>query len=328
MDAVKQLRADAKPLVAGTDLRLGVTGAGGAGARLAGGVGERRGDRRHRDRAADPLLLILIFRSVILARDADPRDRPGLAGRGRPRSALANKIFDLKTDSSIQVILIVVLFGIGTDYILFFLFRYRERLREGEESRAAVAHAVERAGEAIASAGGAVIVVVHGAGAQLARHLQVDRPGAGHRRRRHRGRGADPGAGDRLAARHQGVLAVEVLAEGAQGAPGSRRVGRLAGTPPGAVRRRVRRLVLAVLAIFALGFNPNFDLGDSGAPKTVESVGRPARPCRRASRPVPPTRPRCCLHLHDGQPLDQAELTTYAADLGKAQGVGPGRARP
>ena len=30
-------------------------------------------------------------------------------------------------------------------------------------------------------------------------------------------------------------------------------------------------LVLAVLAIFALGFNPNFDLGDSGAPKDVES---------------------------------------------------------
>ena len=52
----------------------------------------------------------------------------------------------------------MVLFGIGTDYILFFLFRYRERLRDGERSKAAVAHAVERAGEAIASAGGAVIV--------------------------------------------------------------------------------------------------------------------------------------------------------------------------
>ncbi len=48
---------------------------------------------------------------------------------------VANKVFDLKTDSSIQVILIVVLFGIGTDYILFFLFRYRERLRAGEDSK-------------------------------------------------------------------------------------------------------------------------------------------------------------------------------------------------
>ena len=78
------------------------------------------------------VLMSLIFRSVILA------VMPilviifvsfvaiGLIG-------FANKIFDLKTDSSIQVILIVVLFGIGTDYILFFLFRYRERLRDGDE---------------------------------------------------------------------------------------------------------------------------------------------------------------------------------------------------
>lgn len=56
------------------------------------------------------------------------------------------------------MILIVVLYGIGTDYILFFLFRYRERLRQGEETRPSVVHALERAGEAIASAGGAVIV--------------------------------------------------------------------------------------------------------------------------------------------------------------------------
>ena len=58
--------------------------------------------------------------------------------------------------SEVTSLLIVVLFGIGTDYILFFLFRYRERMREGEEHRSAVAHALERAGEAIASAGAAV----------------------------------------------------------------------------------------------------------------------------------------------------------------------------
>ena len=72
--------------------------------------------------------------------------------------AIANELFDLKASSDVEVILFVVLYGIGTDYILFFLFRYRERLREGEEKRPAVAHALERAGEAIASAGGAVIV--------------------------------------------------------------------------------------------------------------------------------------------------------------------------
>ena len=85
------------------------------------------------------------------------------------------------------MILIVVLFGIGTDYILFFLFRYRERLREGEEKRAAVAHALERAGEAIASAGGAVIVafmaLVLSARSGI---FQLDRPGAGDRGGGHR----------------------------------------------------------------------------------------------------------------------------------------------
>src|SRR3977135_2519854 len=103
------------------------------------------------------VLLSLIFRSVILA--VLPIFVIGLVSKAAVGVfGLAINIFDLKTDSSIQVILIVVLFGIGTDYILFFLFRYRERLRSGEESLTAVAQAVTRAGEAIASAGGAVIV--------------------------------------------------------------------------------------------------------------------------------------------------------------------------
>jgi RND superfamily putative drug exporter len=53
--------------------------------------------------------------------------------------------------------LTVVLFGIGTDYILFLLFRYRERLRAGDAPRAAIVAAVERVGEAIFSAAFAVI---------------------------------------------------------------------------------------------------------------------------------------------------------------------------
>ena len=53
--------------------------------------------------------------------------------------------------------LTVVLFGIGTDYILFLLFRYRERLRAGDAPKQAIVTAVEKVGEAIFSAAFAVI---------------------------------------------------------------------------------------------------------------------------------------------------------------------------
>jgi len=48
--------------------------------------------------------------------------------------ALAGKIFNFKVDQQLSIIFTVVLFGIGTDYILFLLFRYRERLRSGDHT--------------------------------------------------------------------------------------------------------------------------------------------------------------------------------------------------
>jgi RND superfamily putative drug exporter len=71
---------------------------------------------------------------------------------------LAGKTFDFEIGQEVPILLTVVLYGIGTDYILFLLFRYRERLRRGDESKDAVVTAVHRVGEAIASAAGAVIV--------------------------------------------------------------------------------------------------------------------------------------------------------------------------
>ncbi len=66
--------------------------------------------------------------------------------------ALAAQTFNFKVDGQLTTLLIVVLFGIGTDYILFLLFRYRERLRSGDHSRGAVSFALSRAGEPILSA--------------------------------------------------------------------------------------------------------------------------------------------------------------------------------
>ena len=58
---------------------------------------------------------------------------------------------------NLTTLLVVVLFGIGTDYVLFLLFRYRERLRAGDDPKTAIAFAIARVGQAITSS--ALVVV-------------------------------------------------------------------------------------------------------------------------------------------------------------------------
>jgi putative drug exporter of the RND superfamily len=72
--------------------------------------------------------------------------------------AEAGKLFDFHVDQSLQTLMLIVLYGIGTDYMLFLLFRYRERLRAGEDRKTAMVHALERVGEVITSAAAAVII--------------------------------------------------------------------------------------------------------------------------------------------------------------------------
>ncbi|WIM99744.1 MMPL family transporter [Actinoplanes oblitus] len=72
--------------------------------------------------------------------------------------AAAGRLFDFNVDQSLQTLLLIVLYGIGTDYLLFLLFRYRERLRAGVDKKTAMAEAVARVGEVITSAAAAVIV--------------------------------------------------------------------------------------------------------------------------------------------------------------------------
>ncbi|MBO0844964.1 MAG: MMPL family transporter [Nocardioides sp.] len=318
IDAAEQLREDAHALVDGTDLRVGITGASAqaldsqdASARAEAIVG-----------AATFLLILvlmgLIFRSVILA--VLPLLVIGLVSQvAVGLIGAANHLFDLKTDSSIQVILIVVLFGIGTDYILFFLFRYRERLRLGEEHKPAVAQAIARAGEAILSAGGAVIVAFM---ALILSSLGIFKS-------------IGPALAIAVAVT---VLAALTLVPAVISLIGTRvfwpskkwkiepkharfsRLGDSLGRRPG-VYAAASGLVLAVLAIFAFGFNPTFDLGDSGAPKTVESAV--ALRTLEKGFPAGATDPTVVLlHSTEGNQLTQDELTSFGSSLAKSQGVG------
>ncbi|HET9078222.1 MAG TPA: MMPL family transporter [Acidimicrobiales bacterium] len=155
--AVKTLRADVTTAVAGTDLRAGVTGtaaqfvdqqaAGSKANAIVGGA----------TIGLILLLLAVIFRSPtiallpVLVIAAISQVATGLI-------AAVSRAFGLNIDSTVSSMLIVVLFGVGTDYILFLLFRFRERLRAGDDPRQAMASAIARVGPAVATAAGAVII--------------------------------------------------------------------------------------------------------------------------------------------------------------------------
>jgi putative drug exporter of the RND superfamily len=319
-EAAKELRAVAKPLVADTDLRLQMTGA--APQQL---DSQESGDKTLAIVGAATIILIivllaLIFRSIIIC--LMPVVLVGLAGTiATGLIGWANDIFDLKADSSIEVILFVVLYGIGTDYILFFLFRYREALRTGVDTKAAVVRSLERAGEAVASAGGAVIVsflalvlsslgIFRSIGPALAIAVAVT-----------------------LLAALTLVPAVVTLLGRAlffpskkylQEPEGARfaAVGASLGRRP-AVFAAASGLVLAVLAIFAIGFNPTFDF-TSSLPKDVESTK--AMDTLQKGLPPGSTDPVTVM-LSSDRTLTESELADFAQSLSEAKGaarVAPG----
>ncbi len=157
-DAAKKLRSEGSKLADGSGLKFQV-----------GGQAASSLDQQDASGATDAIVMLgslllvilivgVIFRSilagilpVILSLAIAMPVSNGLI-------AHAIDIFDLKSSPMTSAILIIVVLGVGTDYFLFLAFRYRERLRLGEDRKTAVANAVGRVGEAIASAAGAVAV--------------------------------------------------------------------------------------------------------------------------------------------------------------------------
>ncbi|QEU96517.1 MMPL family transporter [Streptomyces kanamyceticus] len=268
-DAVKQLRTDLKPELKGTDLTAGITGSAAQAldesdaSKKAGilvGVGTI---------VIIIVLLLVIFRSPIIA--LLPVVLIGLISpMATGLIAAANKAFDMKADSSIQELLTVVLFGVGTDYILFLLFRYREALRAGEDPKGAMTHAVERVGEAITSAAGAVIVafaaltlsslgMLRSMGPALAIAVFVTLL-----------------AGLTLVPAVVSLLGTKVFwpskswQREPQGTGFAKLGGAIARKP--AVWAVVSALFMGALALGALGYKANFDLAGSSLPKDKESM--------------------------------------------------------
>jgi putative drug exporter of the RND superfamily len=317
-DAVKALRTQLQADLSGTGLKGGITG-----------TAAQTLDSQSSGNKADAIigiatiglilvLLLVIFRSPIIA--LLPIITIGVVSQvADGLIAWASNAFNLKTDSSVTSMLIVVLFGVGTDYILFFMFRYRERLRAGDEPRAAVVAAVTRAGEAIASAGGAVIVsfmaltlstlgLFRSLGPALAIAVAVTLL-----------------AGLTLIPAVVALLGTRVFwpSKAWRNEPRGARfaaIGRGMGRRP-ARFAAVSGLIMAALAIAAFSFHPSFDLSAGSTSSTAESTVWQNELLR--GEPAGATTPtQVYLKSAGGAKLDTSELAAYRTQLAAVPGVG------
>src|SRR5690606_258289 len=155
--AIEDLRRLVAEAFAGTGLSALVTGPSAVDADLAGAIADAERVVTAVTLGLIVVLLLAFFRSPVAV--LLPLLAVGLVyGVSTARVGLGSAAWGVALGREVPTMLVVVLFGIGTDYVLFLLFRYRERLRAGDTPRQAIANAVERIGEVIFSAGFAVIV--------------------------------------------------------------------------------------------------------------------------------------------------------------------------
>jgi RND superfamily putative drug exporter len=151
-DAVPSLRHAAGRLLRGSGLRAGLTGEVASAHDTTASFGSAEKIVGITTVLLIVVLLGLIFRSPLAA--LLPILSIGIVyGLSTAVLTLLARGVGFQVPQSLTELLIVVLFGIGTDYVLFLLFRYRERLRAGDDPRSAIVTSVRRVGQAIASSG-------------------------------------------------------------------------------------------------------------------------------------------------------------------------------
>jgi RND superfamily putative drug exporter len=316
--AVKALRAQLPTQLAGTQLKAGITGTAAQALDA-----QSSGNRASAIIAVSTIgliliLLLAIFRSPIIALlpvviiGAASQIATGLIG-------WAAKTFDLKIDSSVTALLIVVLFGVGTDYILFLMFRYRERLRAGVDPKTAMVSAVTRVGEAITSAAGAVIAaflvltlstlgLFRSLGPALAIAVAVTLL-----------------AGLTLVPAVVSLLGTRVFwpSKAWRQEPAAARFAAI-GASMGRYPARFAVAsggVMVLLAIAALGFHANFDLSGGATAGTAESTVYGKELLK--GLPAGATEPSdVYLRSNSGTALNASTLDTYRSTLQSVPGVG------
>ncbi|GGU92167.1 putative membrane protein [Streptomyces filipinensis] len=320
-DAAKVLRDDVKALAKGTHLDVKL-----------GGSAAQALDQQDSSKRGQALIgigtfviilvtLLIIFRAPILA--ILPLVLIGLVSAvANGLIAYATKLFDLQANSSISSILIVVLFGVGTDYFLFLMFRYRERLRAGDEPKQAMINAVDRVGEAIASAAGAVIIAFLALVLSTLGFLKQMGPALAI------AVAATLVAGLTLIPAVVSLIGPKVFwpSKSWQKEPENARfaaLGRSVQRRP-ALTAGVSGLILLVLSLGTLDFHATFDLASGSMPKTKESmvVQDQMQKAYSAGAAAPTD---VYLSSTDGKPLDKAAFAAYAQKLGAVDGVAAAR---
>jgi uncharacterized membrane protein YdfJ with MMPL/SSD domain len=151
--AVANLRSDVAGELAGTGLR----------AQLTGQAASDADNSLTQELAINGMLLAILILLFLLFRSPGVPFLVVLAicGAGSGVTALLNiaaHIGGFQLDQATTSLLPVVLFGVGTDYAVFLLYRYRDRLRAGDDHKTAMTAAVARVGRAMVASALAMVV--------------------------------------------------------------------------------------------------------------------------------------------------------------------------
>ncbi|MFJ9947383.1 MMPL family transporter [Kitasatospora sp. NPDC091207] len=325
-EAAKHLREEGKSLASGTDLKFQL-----------GGAAAQALDQKESSGSADALIALstvllvaiivgIIFRSILAGILPVLISLMVAMPTANGVIAYATKAFNLESTPVLSAILIVVVLGVGTDYFLFLAFRYRERLRAGDDRKEAVANAVGRVGEAIASAAGAVTVAFA--------VLVLSSLGM------FKALGPALAIAVVVTAFASLTLAPAVLAViPARGVfwPGKKWKNEPSNARFAALGRMVEKRpalvalasggVLVALSAGALGYNGTFDLAGSSMPKDKESMVVQDKLMNGFSAGAADPS-HVYLTSTAGTKLDPAAFESYAAKLSTVSGVSPVAAKP
>ncbi|MEU8283319.1 MMPL family transporter [Micromonospora sp. NPDC048905] len=316
-EAGRALRAAAGPLFEDTDLKAGMTGDVG----IVIDAQDAFASAEQVIALATVVLIIvlqlLIFRSPVAA--LLPMVTIGvLVFVSVKLIGIAQRIFDLTAEQSVTVWVTVVLFGVGTDYILFLLFRYREQLRTGEHPRTALIHATARVAKVITSAGAAIVIAFSSLAFSSFGSFKAQGPALAI------AVAATVATALTLIPAIVSLLGPKVFwpSKSWQRQPRARASAKLSDliVHRAGVLAAAAVVVLALLSLGTLRFQASYDY-NAGLPQDTESAIA-LRDLQRGF-PVGALNPTSVLLVSDtGQPLDEAGVNSFRSRLSGLDGVG------